>query len=43
MVEAYPQIDELDLNPIIAYENGYAIVDARVIVNRSLVTQGDDL
>jgi acetyltransferase len=43
MVEAYPQIDELDLNPIIAYERGYAIVDARIIVNRSLVTQGDDL
>jgi acetyl coenzyme A synthetase (ADP forming)-like protein len=42
IVAAYPQIDQLDLNPVIAYEDGYAIVDARVIVNRSLVTQEDD-
>ncbi|MGY4879573.1 acetate--CoA ligase family protein [Vreelandella aquamarina] len=35
IIEAYPQISELDLNPVIAYPNGYAIVDARVIVERS--------
>jgi len=34
IIEAYPQISELDLNPVIAYPNGYAIVDARVIVER---------
>ncbi|SDN05932.1 acetate--CoA ligase family protein [Vreelandella arcis] len=38
LVDAYPSIRELDLNPVIAYpENhslGYAIVDARIIVER---------
>jgi acetyltransferase len=38
IVEAYPAISELDLNPVIAYPkahaNGYAIVDARIIVER---------
>lgn len=32
LVEAYPEIQELDLNPVIAYASGYAVVDARVIV-----------
>jgi acetyltransferase len=35
IVAAYPQLGELDLNPVIAYEDGYAIVDARVIVNQA--------
>nr|WP_235937136.1 acetate--CoA ligase family protein [Halomonas azerica] len=35
IVEAYPQIQELDLNPVIAYPDGYAVVDARVIVERA--------
>ena len=39
LVEAYPEICELDLNPVIAYPEGhsaanYAIVDARIIVER---------
>jgi len=39
LVEAYPDIRELDLNPVIAYPKGhcaanYAIVDARIIVER---------
>lgn len=39
LVEAYPEISELDLNPVIAYPKGhsaanYAIVDARIIVER---------
>ncbi|MCC5903823.1 MAG: acetate--CoA ligase family protein [Halomonas sp.] len=38
LVEAYPGIHELDLNPVIAYPEGhatgYAIVDARIIVER---------
>ncbi len=33
IVEAYPDLTELDLNPVIAYPDGYAVVDARVIVN----------
>ncbi|GGX82402.1 acyl-CoA synthetase [Litchfieldella qijiaojingensis] len=33
LVEAYPELGELDLNPVIAYSDGYAVVDARVIVN----------
>ncbi len=34
IVEAHPEIAELDLNPVIAYNDGYAVVDARVIVNQ---------
>lgn len=34
IVEAYPDLAELDLNPVIAYEKGYSVVDARVIVDR---------
>ncbi|TVO57062.1 acetate--CoA ligase family protein [Denitromonas halophila] len=34
IVSAYPQLAELDLNPVLAYDDGYAIVDARIIVNR---------
>lgn len=33
IVAAYPQISELDLNPVLAYEDGYAVVDARIIIN----------
>lgn len=35
IVDAHPEIDELDLNPVIAYDDGYAVVDARVIVNQN--------
>lgn len=35
LVEAYPElVIELDLNPVIARPDGYAVVDARVIVSR---------
>lgn len=37
IVTAYPQLSELDLNPVIAYPDGYAAVDARVIINRSVL------
>ncbi|MDO9600097.1 MAG: acetate--CoA ligase family protein [Azoarcus sp.] len=37
IVTAYPQISELDLNPVIAYPEGYAAVDARIITNRSIL------
>jgi len=35
---AYPELSELDLNPIIASADGYAVVDARVIVEREAVS-----
>ncbi|RTR02365.1 acetate--CoA ligase family protein [Halomonas nitroreducens] len=34
LVEAYPDLKELDLNPVIVNADGYAVVDARVIVDR---------
>ncbi len=37
IVTAYPQLSELDLNPVIAYPDGYAVVDARIITNRSIL------
>ncbi len=37
IVEAYPELLELDLNPVIALSDGYAIVDARIIVSREAV------
>ncbi len=37
IVSAYPQISELDLNPVIAYPDGYAVVDARIIINPSVL------
>ena len=42
IVAAYPQLAELDLNPVILYEDGYAIVDARVIVNQAVLNPKDD-
>ena len=32
IVESYPQIDEMDLNPVIVHEKGVSIVDARIIL-----------
>ncbi|MGQ4880408.1 acetate--CoA ligase family protein [Billgrantia sp. LNSP4103-1] len=34
IADAYPELAELDLNPVIANADGYAVVDARVIVER---------
>ena len=38
IVSAYPQLSELDLNPVIAYAGGYAVVDARIIANRAVAS-----
>jgi acyl-CoA synthetase (NDP forming) len=32
MVEEHPQIRELDLNPIIVYEKGLSVIDARIVL-----------
>ena len=32
LVEAYPEIQEMDLNPVIVHEKGVSIVDARIIL-----------
>jgi acetyltransferase len=34
IVEAYPEIQEMDLNPVIAHESGLSVVDARVLLRR---------
>jgi len=31
-------LSELDLNPVIAYADGYAVVDARIIANRAVAS-----
>ena len=31
-VEAHPEIEELDLNPVFAYKDGCIAVDARIVV-----------
>ena len=32
IIEAYPEIQEMDLNPVIVYESGLKVVDARIIL-----------
>lgn len=34
IIEAYPQIQEMDLNPVIAHEDGFTIVDTRIILKQ---------
>jgi hypothetical protein len=29
----YPQIKEIDLNPIRVYESGYSVLDARILLD----------
>lgn len=33
LIEAYTDILEMDLNPVIVHENGISIVDARIILH----------
>ncbi len=37
IIESYPEIEEMDLNPVIVYEEGIAIVDARIILKEDMV------
>ena len=32
LIEAYPEIQEMDLNPVLLYEDGLDVVDARIIL-----------
>jgi acetate---CoA ligase (ADP-forming) len=34
LIESYPEIEEMDLNPVILYENGLDVVDARIILKK---------
>ncbi len=42
LVAAYPALAELDLNPVIVNADGYAVVDARVIVAPEATQRKDD-
>jgi acetyltransferase len=35
VVEAYPEIREMDLNPVIAREDGLTVIDARIILGNT--------
>ncbi len=37
IVEAYPDIEEMDLNPVIVHEKGLSIVDARILLKEKCV------
>jgi acetyltransferase len=32
IIESYPEIEEMDLNPVIVHEKGVSVVDARIIL-----------
>ena len=32
IIESYPEIREMDLNPVIVHEKGLSLVDARIIL-----------
>jgi acyl-CoA synthetase (NDP forming) len=38
-VQHYPEIKELDLNPVFAYEEGTLVVDARIILEAETGTE----
>ncbi len=35
VIESYPQIQEMDLNPVIARADGLSVVDARIILKKN--------
>ena len=39
VIESYPDIEEMDLNPVIVHEKGLTVVDARIILKAQ---PGDD-
>ncbi|MDO9111803.1 MAG: acetate--CoA ligase family protein, partial [Desulfatirhabdiaceae bacterium] len=34
LIESYPEIEEMDLNPVMLYEEGLDVVDARIILKK---------
>jgi acetyltransferase len=36
---AHPEISELDLNPVMAYEDGFEIIDSRIILKKNVATK----
>lgn len=34
IIESYPEIQEMDLNPVIAYEHNITVIDARIILKK---------
>jgi acyl-CoA synthetase (NDP forming) len=34
LIESYPEIEEMDLNPVLLYEEGIDVVDARIILKK---------
>ncbi len=43
IVEAYPDIEEMDLNPVILHEKGLSIVDARILLKEKCYLKLDSL
>ncbi|MDD2604546.1 MAG: acetate--CoA ligase family protein [Desulfobacteraceae bacterium] len=41
LVEAYPEIEEMDLNPVIVHEQGLSVVDARIILKETALPATD--
>ena len=41
LIESYPEIQEMDLNPVIVHERGISIVDARIILHPAPETPGE--
>ncbi len=42
IVEAYPQIQEMDLNPVIVHQKGVSVVDARIILKTEVRGQSTE-
>ncbi len=40
LIESYPEINEMDLNPVILHEDGLEIVDARIIIGEEIKGSG---
>ena len=36
LIESYPKIQELDLNPVIARPDGITVVDARILLKKNV-------
>jgi acetyltransferase len=39
VIESYPEIQEMDLNPVVVREHGLSVADARIILRRNAVNK----